>query len=166
MTALRTRPKTLPSAMPLASPLIHRRSQRGKPCFVLLLLTLEGPQPGAHDSAGVFVAPSPDPFWRRSQSSSSVKFTFRVGMAAALSIVKFASDKRTGRSRRVGTTPRKGSSHKRLVENGFHETLPAAEVQDPVMDFLGGSDVTRRDVTFDVPSFLSLDSANNQQQAH
>jgi pimeloyl-ACP methyl ester carboxylesterase len=54
-----------------------------------------------------------------------------------------------------------------VVENGFHETLPAAEVQDPVMDFLGGNDVTRRDVTFDVSSFLSLDSANkSQQQAH
>jgi hypothetical protein len=54
-----------------------------------------------------------------------------------------------------------------VVENGFHETLPAAEVQDLVMDFLGGNDVARRDVTFDVPSFLSLDSANkSQQQAH
>jgi hypothetical protein len=52
-------------------------------------------------------------------------------------------------------------------KNGFHETLPAAEVQDLVMDFLGGNDVARRDVTFDVPSFLSLDSANkSQQQAH
>jgi hypothetical protein len=54
-----------------------------------------------------------------------------------------------------------------VVENGFHETLPAAEVQDLVMDFLGGNDVACRDVTFDVPSFLSLDSANkSQQQAH
>ena len=38
--------------------LSNSRSQRDNLCFVLLLLTLEGPQPGAHDFAGVFVAPA------------------------------------------------------------------------------------------------------------
>ena len=38
--------------------LSNSRSQRDNLCFVLLLLTPEGPQPGAHDFAGVFVAPA------------------------------------------------------------------------------------------------------------
>jgi hypothetical protein len=39
---------------------INSRSQRGKLCFVLLLLPLEDPQPGAHDFADVFLAPGLD----------------------------------------------------------------------------------------------------------
>ena len=46
-----------------------------------------------------------------------------------------------------------------VVENGFHETLPAPEVQSLVVDFLHGTDVKDRHITFDVPTFLSLDDA-------
>jgi hypothetical protein len=41
---------------------INSRSQRGKLCFVLLPLTLEDSQPGAHGFADVFVAPALDLF--------------------------------------------------------------------------------------------------------
>jgi pimeloyl-ACP methyl ester carboxylesterase len=54
-----------------------------------------------------------------------------------------------------------------VVENGFHETLPAAEVQDLVVDFLKGAYVADRHITFDSPSFLSLDDAKRAlRQAH
>jgi pimeloyl-ACP methyl ester carboxylesterase len=54
-----------------------------------------------------------------------------------------------------------------VVENGFHETLPAPEVQTIMVDFLNGTPVGDRHVTFDAPTFLSLsDSKRSQQQAH
>ena len=40
-----------------------------------------------------------------------------------------------------------------VVENGSHETLPAAEVQSLVVDFLGGADVSGRRVSLGPPDF-------------
>ena len=51
-----------------------------------------------------------------------------------------------------------------VVENGFHETLPAREVQSLVADFLRGTDVKDRHITFDVPTFLSPDDAKKSTQ--
>lgn len=51
-----------------------------------------------------------------------------------------------------------------VVENGFHETLPAPEVQSLVADFLRGTDVKDRHITFDVPTFLSLEDAKKNTQ--
>jgi pimeloyl-ACP methyl ester carboxylesterase len=51
-----------------------------------------------------------------------------------------------------------------VVENGFHETLPAPEVQSLVADFLRGMDVKDRHITFDLPTFLSLDDAKKSTQ--
>jgi hypothetical protein len=48
------------------------------------------------------------------------------------------------------------------VENGFHETLPAREVQDIVVDFFKGQDVSDRKVTFTRPVFLNLEQAKAQ----
>jgi pimeloyl-ACP methyl ester carboxylesterase len=45
------------------------------------------------------------------------------------------------------------------VANGFHETLPAPEVQSVVADFLQGQDVAGRVVRLPAPNFLSLDEA-------
>jgi pimeloyl-ACP methyl ester carboxylesterase len=53
-----------------------------------------------------------------------------------------------------------------VVENGFHETLPAPEVQSLVADFLRGTDVKDRHITFDLPTFLSLDDAKKSPQQH
>ena len=49
-----------------------------------------------------------------------------------------------------------------IVENGFHETLPASEVQDIIVDFFKGQDVTGRRVTFTRPVFLTLEQAKTQ----
>jgi pimeloyl-ACP methyl ester carboxylesterase len=49
-----------------------------------------------------------------------------------------------------------------IVENGFHETLPASEVQDIVVDFFKGQDVGGRRVTFARPVFLNLEQAKAQ----
>ena len=49
-----------------------------------------------------------------------------------------------------------------IVENGFHETLPAREVQDIVTDFFRGQDVSGRKVAFERPAFLSLEEAKAQ----
>jgi len=46
-----------------------------------------------------------------------------------------------------------------VVENGFHETLPAADVQALVLDFFNGRDVTGRSVTLESPHFLPLADA-------
>ena len=53
-----------------------------------------------------------------------------------------------------------------VVENGFHETLPAPEVQSLVADFFRGTDVKNRHVEFDVPTFLSPDAAKKSTQQH
>jgi pimeloyl-ACP methyl ester carboxylesterase len=54
-----------------------------------------------------------------------------------------------------------------VVENGFHETLPAPEVQTLVADFLNGTPVADRHMTFDPPTFFSLSNAKrSQQQSH
>lgn len=49
-----------------------------------------------------------------------------------------------------------------IVENGFHETLPAPEVQDVVVDFFAGQDVSGRSVRFDRPAFVSLEQSKAQ----
>jgi pimeloyl-ACP methyl ester carboxylesterase len=49
-----------------------------------------------------------------------------------------------------------------IVENGFHETLPAREVQDIVVDFFKGQDVSARRVTFARPVFVNLEQAKAQ----
>ncbi len=51
-----------------------------------------------------------------------------------------------------------------IVENGFHETLPATEVQALVVEFLQGANVADRHVTFAAPSFLSLDDVKRGQR--
>ena len=54
-----------------------------------------------------------------------------------------------------------------VVENGFHETLPAAEVQALVADFLQGTIVADRYVALDAPSFASLeDTKRGQRQTY
>jgi len=53
-----------------------------------------------------------------------------------------------------------------VVENGFHETLPAPEVQSLVADFLRDTEVKDRHITFNVPTFLSLDDAKKSTQQH
>jgi pimeloyl-ACP methyl ester carboxylesterase len=45
------------------------------------------------------------------------------------------------------------------VENGFHETLPSAEVQKVVLDFFSGAGVRGRSVKFAPPSFLTNEKA-------
>jgi len=50
-----------------------------------------------------------------------------------------------------------------VVENGFHETLPAADVQALVVDFFKGQDVTDRHIVFETPRFLSLDDAKRSK---
>jgi len=50
-----------------------------------------------------------------------------------------------------------------VIENGFHETLPAENVQAIVVDFLKGEDVGERHITFQAPHFLSLDEAKHSQ---
>jgi len=52
-----------------------------------------------------------------------------------------------------------------LVENGFHETLPAPEVQAVVTEFFSGADVRRRVIQFPVPGFLTIEEAKTSQQA-
>jgi pimeloyl-ACP methyl ester carboxylesterase len=46
-----------------------------------------------------------------------------------------------------------------VVANGFHETLPAQQIQDLVVDFFAGRDMAGRSITFALPRFLSLDEA-------
>jgi len=49
-----------------------------------------------------------------------------------------------------------------VVENGFHETLPAEDVQALILDFFKGKDVSDRHVRFETPHFLSVDAAKRQ----
>lgn len=49
-----------------------------------------------------------------------------------------------------------------IVEYGFHETLPARQVQDVVVDFFSGLDVSGRRVVFERPQFLSSEQAKAQ----
>lgn len=49
-----------------------------------------------------------------------------------------------------------------IVENGFHETLPAGEVQDLIVDFFSGLDMSGRRVVFERPQFLSSEQAKAQ----
>jgi pimeloyl-ACP methyl ester carboxylesterase len=46
-----------------------------------------------------------------------------------------------------------------IVEHGWHETLPDAEVQAAVLDFFKGTDVSRRAITLASPRFLSVEEA-------
>ncbi len=49
-----------------------------------------------------------------------------------------------------------------IVEYGFHETLPARQVQDVVVDFFSGLDVSGRRIVFERPQFLSSEQAKAQ----
>ncbi|HWT03979.1 MAG TPA: alpha/beta hydrolase [Pyrinomonadaceae bacterium] len=49
-----------------------------------------------------------------------------------------------------------------IVENGGHETLPAAEVQAVVVDFFKGQDVKGREVSFRRPRFLTVEEAKSR----
>ena len=49
-----------------------------------------------------------------------------------------------------------------IVANGFHETLPDRQVQDMVVDFFSGLDVSGRSVVFERPQFLSSEQAKAQ----
>ena len=50
-----------------------------------------------------------------------------------------------------------------VVENGFHETLPAEEAQALVADFFAGQDVSGRHVRFEAPRFATVDEAKRGQ---
>jgi len=50
-----------------------------------------------------------------------------------------------------------------VFEGGFHETLPADEVQAIAVDFFKGEDVTGRVVKFDPPHFLSVEDAKHTE---
>ena len=52
-----------------------------------------------------------------------------------------------------------------VVDNGFHDTLPEEDVQQLVVDYLGGADVKGRRVTAPPPKFLSLDEARKLFEA-
>jgi hypothetical protein len=43
-----------------------------------------------------------------------------------------------------------------VVENGFHETLPAADIQGLVVEFFKGQDVTNRHLVFETPTSFPL----------
>jgi len=45
------------------------------------------------------------------------------------------------------------------VENGFHETLPSAEVQEVVTELFGGADIGGRTLRFPAPEFLTIEEA-------
>jgi pimeloyl-ACP methyl ester carboxylesterase len=51
-----------------------------------------------------------------------------------------------------------------VIKNGFHETLPAPEVQDLVVDFFLGWDVSERSITFDRTAFMSIEEARTAAQ--
>jgi pimeloyl-ACP methyl ester carboxylesterase len=51
-----------------------------------------------------------------------------------------------------------------VVENGFHETLPAPEVQAAVIEFLSKKSISLPNIIFKRPEFLSLESARNAAQ--
>ncbi|HTQ56963.1 MAG TPA: alpha/beta fold hydrolase [Bryobacteraceae bacterium] len=46
-----------------------------------------------------------------------------------------------------------------VIQNGFHETLPAQEVQDAVFDFFNGEDVAGRRIVLPPPHFDSIAEA-------
>jgi len=50
------------------------------------------------------------------------------------------------------------------VENGFHETLPAPEVQAVVTEFLGGANIRSSTVRFAPPAFLTVEEARQTPQ--
>jgi len=51
------------------------------------------------------------------------------------------------------------------VENGFHETLPADEVQAMVAQFLGGGQIGRRIMQLPAPVFLTIEEAKASEQS-
>lgn len=54
-----------------------------------------------------------------------------------------------------------------MVENGLHETLPAAEIQSLVVEFLQVANVADSHVTFAAPNFLSLaDVKRGERETH
>jgi pimeloyl-ACP methyl ester carboxylesterase len=53
-----------------------------------------------------------------------------------------------------------------MVENAGHETLPAAEVQDVILDFFKGQNVAKRTVSLPRPQFLSVDEAKATGPGH
>lgn len=53
-----------------------------------------------------------------------------------------------------------------IVENGGHETLPAAEVQAVVVDFFKGRDVKGRGVSFERPRFLTVEEAKSRPASY
>jgi pimeloyl-ACP methyl ester carboxylesterase len=53
-----------------------------------------------------------------------------------------------------------------IVENGGHETLPAAEVQQVVLDFFKGQDVKGRSVSFERPRFLTVEEAKSPPRTY
>jgi pimeloyl-ACP methyl ester carboxylesterase len=51
-----------------------------------------------------------------------------------------------------------------IVENGFHETLPAQEVQQAIAEFLQDADTGRRVIEFEPIEFVTIDEAKRSQQ--
>jgi pimeloyl-ACP methyl ester carboxylesterase len=51
-----------------------------------------------------------------------------------------------------------------IVKNAFHETLPIPAVQGVVVDFFNGQKVGNRDLSVDIPPFLSLEEARTAAQ--
>jgi hypothetical protein len=48
-----------------------------------------------------------------------------------------------------------------IVENAGHESLPAAEIQNVIVDFFKGQDVSRRTVSLPRPRFISVEEAKS-----
>lgn len=48
-----------------------------------------------------------------------------------------------------------------IVENAGHESLPAAEIQNVIVDFFKGQDVSRRTISFPRPRFVSVEEAKS-----
>lgn len=48
-----------------------------------------------------------------------------------------------------------------IVENGGHEILPATEVQNVIVDFFKGQDVSGRMLSFPRPRFVSVEEAKS-----
>jgi len=46
-----------------------------------------------------------------------------------------------------------------IVENAGHESLPASEIQNVIVEFFKGGDVSKRTLSFPRPSFMSIEEA-------
>lgn len=107
---------------------------------------------------------------RRGKSHRLIQIAF-VRLKSSERLVQTESEARTslfGDVSRIDMQPEickeaLGHSTHIVVENGFHETLPAERVQAVVADFLKGEDVHDRNIVLQALHFLSLDEAKHSQ---